>query len=102
MAQASNAQVQTCSDFDVRPACEATRGLKLRFDDILARFDDVYANVSDPNSTWLDQRPDHPAHLATPGDLLNFAAFAADVRDYIKGHAQWSIIEELCVKPVQV
>jgi len=102
MAVANNEQVQHCSDQDVRPACEAARGLKLRLDDVLARFDDVYNNVNNPATTWTDNRPDMPTHLATASDLLNFHAFAQDVRDYIKGHGQWTIIEELCVKPVQV
>src|SRR5437870_3903909 len=99
MPAATDTQVQSFVNNYVRIHAERTRALVAAFDAAIAVIDDVYTALNVPAPTWSDQRPDGPPHLAEPADVLGYNGFIHDVRDYIKAHGQWPIIQKLCVKP---
>lgn len=94
---ASNSQVQTFVNDRMRPHCEDVRDTVLRLDDDIAHMDDVYANLTNsPN--WTDQRLDSPPILLSPNDVLAFNSFIHDIRDAIKNHSAWPVIQKACVR----
>ena len=98
MANASNLQIQTFSDQQVRPAAEAARHLANTFDAMIASIDDIYNALSAPSPTWTDNRLDGPPHLLTPSDVLAFNTFMHDIRDAIKNNAQYPIVLKICTR----
>lgn len=112
---ATNQQVQTFSDFRVRPRCATIALLVQQMQNDMANIGDVYANVSGA-STWVDGRSDGVPHLATPGDIVNWNGFVTRLLQVITGsigtdsatalslvqgiQGQWPIIQELPINPV--
>lgn len=68
---ASNTQVQQYVNERMRPRAEQLRALYLAIKDDQAVIDDVYANVSDGASTFVNKN---------------------------EGGAQWSVIQDACVR----
>lgn len=98
MPNATDQQVQKFADERVRPHAEAARNLAVAFDDDIAEIDDVYNALTMQSPTWTDSRTDGPPHLLTPSDVLAFNAFIHDIRDAIKNHPQYAVIEKACVR----
>lgn len=107
---ATNAQVQQYVNERVRPWAERARALYLEAKDHKAAIDDVYANLTD-NPTWQDQRADAPAHLLTPSDVLAWNTFITGLVALVEGGAgaaeacaaapaQWPVVLDACVRPV--
>jgi hypothetical protein len=96
---ATNEQVQQFVNEVIRPICEDIRNLRAKMSDARARIDDVYANLSS-SPTWTDTRPDAPAHLMTPSDVLGVNAFMADTLAAIDAHGQYPVVVDACVRPL--
>jgi hypothetical protein len=94
---ASNLQIQQFVDQRIRPHAELARQLALVLDSDIASIDDVYNALNVPSPTWTDSRTDGPPHLLTPSDVLAINTFMHDIRDAIKNHPQWPIVQKACV-----
>lgn len=105
---ATNQQVQTFSDQQVRPLAETIRGLQADIVAALGQIGDVYAALTEQSPTWTDQRTDGPPHLLQPADILAwntfctlFVAFCAGTltsENMNAAGAQWPVILNACVR----
>lgn len=96
---ASNGQVQNFVNERMRKHCEDVRDAVLKMDDDIAHLDDVYANLTS-NPTWVDTRSDDPPILLTPNDVLAYNTFLHDIRDAIKNHSAYAVIQKACVRGI--
>jgi len=104
---ATNAQVQSSMDQDVRPICNELIKLTNRVAMFTAGAADIYSYLSGENS-YADNRTDGPPHLATNSDWLAFNALAvvwpkivagtATTGDVATFAAQWPIVQKLCTR----
>lgn len=101
MAAATDAQVQTFMDQQVRPFCEQLRSLQARAAAIKAQYDDVYGALAQQSPTWQDDRADGPPHLATPGDGLALNTVLVDFLAWAAAEGQWPVVLKLCVQPAR-
>lgn len=113
MARATDLQVQQYVNERFRPFAEQMRAAYLAAKDHKAVIDDVYEHVSGANaiaSTWTDQRTDGPPHLLTANDVLAFNTFLDAFIAFVEGGlttvmddggAQWPVMQDACVRPVQ-
>ena len=100
MANATDQQVQSFVDQRVRPRAEQSRNLATLMLEDIASIDDIYNALNVQTPTWSDNRTDGPPHLAAPADVLAFNAFLHDVSAFITGHAQYPVVQKLCVRPI--
>ena len=100
MANATDQQVQSFVDQRVRPRAEQSRNLATLMLEDIASIDDIYNALNVQTPTWSDNRTDGPPHLAAPADVLAFNAFLHDVSASITGHAQYPVVQKLCVRPI--
>lgn len=103
MANATNLQVQNYSDQVLRPLCEQARSLVHDMESAIAGITQVYANLtaSAPASTWTDTRNDGPPNLLTVANLLAINAFLNDMVTAATGDANWPIVQQACVRPLE-
>ncbi len=102
MALATDAQVQTFSDQQVRPMCEELRSVQISLTAILGQMDDVYQACVQATPTWHDSRQDGPPHLALVTDIPAMHDLFTRVLAAITGDAQYPILLKLCVqKPLR-
>lgn len=116
MAEATNAQMQQFANERVRVFAESARALRVAAADHKAAIDDIYARAIGSNR-WEDARTDGPPHLlmsgdsANPDDMLVFNSFItllekffagtfADVGEANSAAAQWAVLQDACVRPV--
>lgn len=117
MAEATDIQMQKFADERVRVFAEQFRALLVAARDHRSSIDDIYARAVS-NDRWTDGRTDGPPHLlqsgnsANPDDMLNFNTFCASLLDIIDGvgtdatnaanlRANWAVLVDACVRPVQ-
>ena len=100
MANATDQQVQAFVDQRVRPRCEQSRNLATLMLEDIAGIDDIYNALNQQSPTWSDNRTDGPPHLALPSDVLAFNTFLHDVSAFITGHAQYPVVQKLCVQNI--
>jgi hypothetical protein len=108
---ATNQQVQTFVDQNVRPRSESIRALYLQCKNDAATISDIYAALTEPSPTWSDSRTDGPPHLAQPSDVLAWNTFVVGFIAFVEGTQtaqnmnsaapQYAIVQDLCVRPVQ-
>lgn len=99
MAIATDQQVQTYADTRVRQRCEQIRDLVAQLQDDKAAIDDVYAALTQPEPTWVDQRTAAP-HTLEGSDVLSYNTFITSLIDAITGDTQYPIIKKACVRPI--
>ena len=97
---ATDAQVQQYVNERVRVRAEQVRTLLNALVDDKAAIDDVYANVSDSESTWTDQRTDAPPYLLTRNDVLAYNTFITALIPHIRDAADYPAVLKACVRPV--
>jgi len=117
MPAANDAQMQQFANERVRVRAEQFRNLRIACADDVSAIDDIYARAVSA-SRWDDNRTDGPPHLlqsgdsASPDDMLNFNSFAqlfekfmagtfADVNEANSAAAQWAVLVDACVRPVE-
>lgn len=97
---ASNAQVQQWSNDKSRPRSEQIRALVISCTLDRATIDDVYNNVNAQSPTWIDVRPDNPAHLLTPADILAINAVTEAIKN-IANMSEYAVVLKACVRSIQ-
>ena len=98
---ATDQTVQSISDGQVRPICEAIRSLVIALENFKAQFGDSYAYLTGAGSGWVDARTDAPPHTATANDLLAFNAAVqggSNILDAIKSNGNYTVLQSLCVR----
>jgi hypothetical protein len=116
MAANDQQMQQFCND-RLRPRAEAFRDLRASCQDDVGAIDEIYARgVS--NDRWEDDRNDGPPKLlqsgnaANPDDALNYNSFLqlfekfmagtfANVGEANSAAAQWAVLQDACVRPLQ-
>jgi hypothetical protein len=97
---ASDQQIQNYVDQRIRPHAELLRALKLSYEDDISTIDDIYATLTAPNPTWVDNRNDAPPHLLTVNDVLAINTFMNDIKNAISANAQLPIVLKACVRNI--
>ncbi len=100
MANATNQQVQTFVDQQVRPFCENLRALNAQALSMIAQITDIYNALNQQSPTWSDTRTDGPPHLMLPSDVLAINTVLHNFTAYVAGESQYPIVQQACVRPV--
>lgn len=94
---ATNEQVQQYVSERIRPIAEDLRNVLIRCQDELVTIEDIYQNLTN-NTTWTDERTDHPPHLLTKDDVLGIHAFIFDFVAFSTAHGQLPVVKMACVR----
>lgn len=100
MAKATDEQIQAFVNTRVRPRAEQIREILLSMEDDRSLFDDIFETLSDPSSTWSDNRLDGPPHLLTKDDVLAWNTFLFNTITAMRADAQLPVVLKACVQPL--
>ncbi len=106
---ASDQQMQVYCDQRIRPRAEQSRGLVAALRDDKAAIDAVYDRSAN-GAAWTDARTDGPPKLLASQDVLVYNSVATLLLKCIDGtatsqditdlHANWSVFQAACVRPI--
>jgi hypothetical protein len=100
MPLATDQQVQTFVNEHIRPRCEQIRALLLAINDDINAIGDVYAALTQPNPTWVDQRSDGVPHLMSSSDVLAVNIVLHNLQTAIQNDPQLPVVLQSCVRSV--